>query len=296
MGSGYMEVAVITSRILHAVRRNLGLIAVSGVLLAGGFGCNAGGADMLTFAQDARAKGLKQMNAGDYEAASGSFRSATRQDPRDYKSFYYLGTCYEKSGSYQQAAQAYQASLKVMDVTLEGQEDKAWRAKTIDGLAIAVAKGTDKTANITMPQPGKKPAEDAWLRAKVLRYTGDADAALEAYNQAALQDPNDFYIAKDHALYLTELGQTQVADVQLRRAYRMNSKDPEVIAALQKVGTVPGPALKEKNELAKPPIPQGPIPELKVPKFGSTGSSGSAPSASTGSTATGSATVEAPRD
>ena len=129
--------------------------------------------------------------------------------------------------------------------------------------------------------------------AKVLRYTGDADAALEAYNQAGLQDPNDFYIAKDHALYLSELGQTQSADVQLRRAYRMNSKDPEVIAALQKVGTVPGPALKEKNELAKPPIPQGPIPELQVPKFGSGGSSsGSSPSASTGANGAGSASVE----
>ena len=266
-------------------------------MLVGGIGCAAGTSDMLTFAQDARDKGLKQMKAGDYEGASGSFRSATRQDPRDYKSFYFLGTCYEKTGSYQQAAQSYQASLKVMDVTLEGQQDKAWRAKTIDGLAIAVSKGTDKTAHSAMPQPGKRPAEDAWLRAKILRYTGDADAAIEAYNQAALQDPNDFYIAKDQGLYLAELGQNQVADVQLRRAYRMNSKDPEVIAALQKMGTVPGPALKEKNELAKPPIPQGPLPEWQVPKFGSGGSSsGSTPSASTGAAGSGSASLESPRD
>ena len=56
-------------------------------MLVGMIGCAAGTSDMLTFAQDARAKGLKQYNAGDYEAASGSFRSATRQDPRDYKSF-----------------------------------------------------------------------------------------------------------------------------------------------------------------------------------------------------------------
>src|SRR5438045_1969344 len=110
MGGGYREVAVNTSRFLHAVRRNLGLFALGGLMLVGVVGCAGGASDMLTFAQDARQKGLKQFKAGDYEGASGSFRSATRQDPRDYKSFYYLGACYDKTGSYQQAAQSYQAS------------------------------------------------------------------------------------------------------------------------------------------------------------------------------------------
>ena len=111
-----------------------------------------------------------------------------------------------------------------------------------------------------MPQPGKRPAEDAWLRAKVHRYSGDADAALEAYTQASLQDPNDFYIAKDYGLYLEELGQAQTADVQLRRAYRMNSRDQEVAAALTRLGTVPGPALKEKKRAGEAADPARPDP------------------------------------
>ncbi len=256
---------MITS-ILGSVRRNFILVTL-GALVSGTLGCG-GTSEMMTYSREARQKGLKQYAVRDYENAAGSFRSATRQDPRDYKSFYYLGACYDAIGSYQQAAQAYQASLKVMDVTLEGRSDKPFRAKTIDGLAIAVAKGHDRTAEIALPHPAKRPAEDAWLRAKVNRYTGDADAALEAYTQAALQDPADFYIAKDYGLYLEELGQSRPADAQLRRAYRMDPSDKDIAAALARIGTVPGPALKERQELAKPAIPQGPLPELKVPTFG----------------------------
>lgn len=281
---------MITS-LLFSLRQIL-VPACIGVLVFGMTGCVAGGSDLLTYAHEARQKGIKQFNASDYENAAGSFRSATRQDPRDYKSFYFLGASYDALGSYQQAAQSYQASLKVMDVTLEGKSDKEYRARTIDGLAITIAKGQDRTASIDMPQPGKRPAEDAWLRAKINRYTGDADAALEAYTQASLQDPNDFYIAKDHALYLEALGQTDAADAQLRRAYRMNSKDPEIIAALRRVGTVPGPALKEQRELARTPIPRGPIPELKMPKFGGGGQQSTAGD----SIAPVSPTAQAPRD
>ena len=195
---------------------------------------------------------------------------------------------------YQQAAQSHLASLQVMDVTLEGKQDKAFRAKTIDGLAIALAKGQDRTATISMPQPGKRPAEDAWLRAKVQRYSGDADAALEAYTQASLQDANDPYIAKDYGLYLAELGQTQTADVQLRRAYRLNPADQEIASALSRLGTVPGPALKEKDELAKPPVPRGPIPPLKIPAFG--GGGGARQSSPQASAPAPEPTAQAPRD
>lgn len=275
------------------VRRNIVFGLVAGVVGAA-VGCSST-SNMLTYAQESRQKGLRQYQAADYENAAGSFRSATRQDPRDYKSFYYLGASYDQMGSHQQAAQAYQSSLKVMDVTLEGKSDKAFRAKTIDGLGISLAKGHDRATEVAMPSPGKRPAEDAWLRAKVSRYMGDADAAMEAYTQAALQAPDDFYIAKDHALYLAELGQTQAADVQLRRAYRMNSQDPEIIAALRGLGTVPGPALKEQKELARTPIPQGPLPELKVPRFTPGGTARPAPS-SIPEPAPTTPTVQAPRD
>ena len=282
---------------ITSYRRSVRCLAVAVVLGAVTFaqvGCSST-ANVLTFAEDARDKGLDQYRAREYENAAGSFRSATRQDPRDYKSFYFLGACYDALGSHQQAAHAYQSSLRVMDLTLEGRKDAVFRARAIDGLGISLAKGHDRTAEIAMPQPGKRPAEDAWLKAKVFRYSGDADAALEAYTEASLQDPNHFYIAKDHGLFLEELGQARQADVQLRRAYRLNSKDEQVASALRRVGTVPGPALKGRDELAKPPIPRGPLPELKVPKFG--GGSGTQAAASTDQPAPPeSSTVQAPRD
>jgi Flp pilus assembly protein TadD len=283
---------VITSLSRSTRQNTLFTAALLSALVLAGTGCST--SNLLTYAQESRNKGLRQFQAGDYNGAAGSFRSASRQDPRDYKSFYYMGASYDQLGSHQQAAQAYQSSLKVMDVTLEGKADKAFRAKTIDGLAISIAKGQDRTAHLALPQPGARPAEDAWLRAKVARYTGDADAALEAYNEAALQDPNDFYIAKDHALYLTDLGQNDAATIQLRRAYRLNSKDQEVAAALTRVGTVPGPALKSKEQLAQPPIPRGPLPEWELPKIGGGNKQATTPADSAVAPST--PTVQAPRD
>ena len=283
---------------ITSFRRSLRLFVAAAVLGGGALGqvgCST--SNLLTYSQNAREKGLKQYRSHDYENAAGSFRSASRQDPRDYKSFYFLGACYDAIGSHQQAAQAYQSSLKVMELTLEGRKDKEFRARAIDGLGISLAKGHDRSAEIAMPQAGKRPAEDAWLQAKVHRYSGDADAAMQAYNEAALQNPEDFYIAKDYGLYLEELGQARQADIQLRRAYRLNSTDEQVATALRRVGTVPGPALKQREELAKPPIPRGPLPELKVPAFGSGRGRATTPAdAPAQPAAPESSTVQAPRD
>ena len=268
---------------------------VLGGLAVGQVGCST--SNFLTYAQDAREKGIQQYRNHDYENAAGSFRSATRQDPRDYKSFYFLGACYDAVGSHQQAAQAYQSSLKVMDLTLEGRKDKEFRARAIDGLGISLAKGHDRAAEIAMPKAGKRPAEDAWLRAKVARYGGDADAAVQSYNEASLQDPGDFHIAKDYGLYLEELGQARQADIQLRRAYRLNSSDEQVASALRRVGTVPGPALKNREELAKPPIPRGPLPEVKMPNMRGGSGQAAKPAAQPAEVAAPeSSTVQAPRD
>jgi hypothetical protein len=94
---------------------------------------------------------------------------------------------------------------------------------------------------------------------------------------------------------LEELGQTSDADLELRRAYRMNEKDPEILAALRRVGTEPGPALKEQKQLARPIVPRGPIPQLdlKMPRFG-----GAQPAAAQapGEPAPTAPPVQAPRD
>ena len=275
------------------VVRRVFAVAVLGGSVLGSVGCG-GTSGVLTYARAARDKGLTHYRAHEYENAAGSFRSATRQDPRDYKSFYFLGASYASMGSHQQAAQAFQSSLKVMDLTLEGQKDKEFRAQAVQGLGVALAKGHGQTAEVAMPQAGKRPAEDAWLRATVLRHSGDADGAVEAYTAASLHDPKHFHIAKDHGLYLAELGQTRQADVQLRRAYQLNPSDEQVATALRRTGTIPGPSLKNRDALARPPVPQGPLPEMKMPRFGGGSRQASAPPAP--AAAPEGTTVQAPRD
>jgi tetratricopeptide (TPR) repeat protein len=236
--------------------------------IAGGLslGLSAGCADVVTYANDARRDGLKNMNDGNTVDAAGSFRNAVRQDPRDYESYYYLGQCYDQMGSQMQAVQAYRSGLDVMNITVEGREDRPFRLKIIDGLAASLAKGGSRTFDDQAAMGKSKPAEQKFILAKAYRNLGDADNALANYQQANFLDPNDVAIAKEYGLYLAQTGQTDQARPVLKRAYALNTKDAEVAAALRQLGVIPGPSLKEKGELVKPPIPQGPLPEGELGK------------------------------
>src|SRR5688500_3636415 len=69
-----------------APRRWAGLCALALLLAAGGCG------DMVMQAPgDTRARGVQLYNEGNFADAAGAFATATRQDPRDYQSYYYLG-------------------------------------------------------------------------------------------------------------------------------------------------------------------------------------------------------------
>ena len=83
--------------------------------------------------------------------------------------------------------------------------------------------------------------------------------ALENYQRASNLDVRNFDILKEYGLYLQQAGQRQQAINILERAYRVNTQDQQVAAALRQNGIVPGPSLKEKNELAGPIIPKGPL-------------------------------------
>ena len=65
----------------------------------------------------------------------------------------------------------------------------------------------------------------------------------------------------------------------------------------ERLGVVPGPAIKNENELAQPPVPRGPIPEVDLSKirFGS-GDNAQQPPAPTPSATPPGQSVEAPRD
>jgi Tfp pilus assembly protein PilF len=296
-----MEVAVITS--ISGFARTIGAAALSVTILVGSTGCgNSSGGNQnsgmiaVTNTKAVRDTGIRQYNAGEYTDAAGTFKNATRQDPRDYQSYAYLGDCYQQMGQQQQAIQAYKASLDTAGRSYQGREDAAFRARTLEGLAGAIVKSGEVEIDAAQSAAnGSGTAENYFLMAKIHRNRGDADSALDAFNRASLLGPKDFYIQKDYGLFLEQIGQNQPAEKTLRKAYSLNSKDADVVAALRRIGVVPGPSLYDQSALAKPPVPKGPIPPAREWQFGgqknrSTGAATVPPSS------TQTETVQAPRD
>ncbi len=254
----YREVAV---RSVNSFR-----VLAGGSLVIGALFALSGCSDVLTYSKESRDAGMELYNQGDYTDAGGDFKNAVRQNPADYRSHYYLADCYAKQQAYNQAIQQYQTCLLIMPTTLEGTENRPFRLKAIDGLAAALAATRDPQAETDAVSQGQTPQEKYFLLAKVERNLGDADAAVQAYHQAALLDPKDFDIAKEYSLYLMKLKDVQAADPELRRAYALNDKDDDINSALREIGVVPGPGLKPESDLAKPFLPEGPIPMVDMSK------------------------------
>lgn len=261
----YMEVAVIATKLISLIP-----LRVRGALALGFCGLSLGlagcGSDFITYSAESRQRGIELYNAGSFADAAGSFTTALRQDPRDYQSHYYLGRSYESLGQQHQSVQAYRTALDVMEQSLVGREDAAFRQKVLDGLASAAAKGNNHDLELAALKSKQEPtAEDHFILAKIYRIHGDADSAIDEYGKASQGDPGSLPVAREFGLYLVQLGQPQRAGAQLSRAYALQKKanrpdDPEVIAGLRQVGVVPGPSLAEEQDLAKPAIPYGPLP------------------------------------
>lgn len=253
------------------LRLSFARAAAAAVLAAGGagllLGCNGGvNPEMITYNPRAfRDQGVAQYNKADYVNASSSFKEALRQEPGDYTSRYYLGECFDKMGQPQRAIEEYRTTLSVMSKSLEGKGDVAVRGKVLEALSEAIAHEPDRTADLALierQQP--RSAENAVLLARIYRYSGDADTALTRYDEAQNIEPANALIAKEYGLYLEQLGQNKRANSQLRHAYAMNTRDEEVAAALRRLGVVPGPSLKSEDQLEKPFVPLGPIPEVDL--------------------------------
>jgi len=254
--------------------RHFLLIAITGCFLAV-VGCQQ---EIISHGPAARAEGVKAYEEGQYADAAGSFRNAIRSDPRDYRSQFYLGQSYEQMRQYQQAIQAYKASLDAQPLTLAGKEDQSQRLKTIDALASVISKSDQRDSEINAIDQRAKTgnnAQDYLLLGKIYANRGDADSAIDAYNRAFVINPQDFTIAKVYGLYLAQIGQNQRAAQALRKAYTLNQNDDQVNEALRRLNVVPGPGLKDESALVKPPIPQGPLPEVDLSKFKIGGSNAS---------------------
>lgn len=228
---------------------------------AGLFGCNS---DVISYNRQFREQGMQQYGKAAYADAASSFANAVRQEPGDYTSRFYLGVCEEQMGKLQQAIQQYRTTLEVMTRSLEGKGDLPFRGKVVNQLASAIARQPDRSGDLAALERAPRSAENSFILAKVYRQTGDADNALSRFEQAQQIDPRNAEIAKEYGLYLEQLGQTQRADGQLRRAYALNSRDEQVAAALRRLGIVPGPSLKGEDGLEKPVIPLGPLPEVDL--------------------------------
>lgn len=207
--------------------------------------------------------GMRLYQEKNYTEAAGAFRNAVRRDPQDYKAQYHLAVALDADGRSQEAIESYRTALGVMKYSVEGQRDTDFRQKILDGLAIAVARHDTHDTNLNLFERQAKEsqkAEDFYVLAKIYRYRGDADMALDNYQHAVLLDNKNFPLLKEYGLYQKQTGQTQRAAATLSQAYRVNDKDQQVIDALRELDVVPGPSLKEQNELASPLLPKGPIP------------------------------------
>ena len=204
-----------------------------------------GCADVVTYANRSREEGKRLYDGKQYTDAAGAFRNAIRQDPRDYESHFYLGVCYDEMKQHQQAFPQYKTSLDVMARYMEGQYDFEFRQMMLDTMAASVAKNDRNDAELNTWEERAKAsnkAEDWFVVAKVYRLRGDADRSIDAYRRAAKWDPESFLIRKELGLYLLEpLNQRKDAEYFLRQAYRINSWDSTVNAALERLGVVPLP-------------------------------------------------------
>jgi tetratricopeptide (TPR) repeat protein len=246
----------------------LGVLGLSLLL----YGCS----DMITFAQQDRETGVDSYNRGDYAKAAGAFRAALRQDPRDYMSHYYLGLSSLQLHNYQQALVAFRSCIDTQNITLAGAEDNGTRLKAMDGLAQAIMRSDDgdlevnKIEQIARNARGSAASREFMVLAKVYRYRLLPDMAIDYYDRAITNDPKNFDFAKEYGLYCEQLQQTAKARSALEQAYALNVSDRDVTAALLRLGIIPGPSLRSPDDLAKPLIPKGPIPEVDMAKVRST--------------------------
>jgi Tfp pilus assembly protein PilF len=229
-------------------------------------GCTSMG-EYVTYSVQSRSEGVKLMEAGNDEAALGAFSDAAKQNPRDYQSRYFLGVLHAKNKREQFANESFLTSLLVAPETAEGRNDAAFRTRTANAYAdfLSTASAREIFLNTLEEKARERNQPGLWQTlARTYELRGDADLAIEAYDRAVLVAPGDFDIHKSSALYLLALKQNTRADARLRRAYQLNQNDEEVLAGLRQLNIVPGPSLLTENQLAKPIMPKGPLPEVEI--------------------------------
>lgn len=254
-------------------RTMMAMLVLAGMFLAG---CTTD-QPMVTNERKVRLEGIELYNRGDYDNAVGTFRSAVRQDPRDFRAQYYLGVTYERLNNYQQAIQSYKSALRVMRETPAGRDAVDFRQVIMNSLASTICRHDAnhleqdflaKQAADSKTDSSQR-AEDYFLLAKVERYRRDADTALTDYFKASELDRNDFWLQKEAGLYMLQMGKSNQAVKPLKRAADLNGRDAEVTAALRQLRIQPPLALMPTEGGAKPLMNPTPLPAVPL-KIGDT--------------------------
>jgi Tfp pilus assembly protein PilF len=208
-----------------------------------------GCADVITYANKSRDRGIELYNEGAYGDAAGAFRNAVKQDPRQYHSHYYLALCYDQMGQHHMAFSQYRTAMDVMSRSLAGKTDHETRPKIINSYADSIVRhdgGDVELTALTQSAEANRRAQEWVVLAKVYRIRGDADMAIDSYRRAAhWDDARDLMVRKEFGLYLLELSQAKDAEYYLRQAYHINPGDEQVVAGLRRIGLVP---VKEKGQ------------------------------------------------
>jgi Flp pilus assembly protein TadD len=225
-GTSYMEVAV-----------NHSFLKIAGICFS--IAALTGCAEQMTYSRDFKRDGLQNFNAGDYVTAAGSFKAAARQDPTDYQTQYYLGLSSERTGDVQEAIAAYRLCLKLRVQTPAGRQDIAMREKATARLAAVIA-----TASVADPEvdaiqkeaAAERSSEDYRIAARVCALRGDADSAVDDYRHGMAIADDDFVLTKEFGLYLVKVNQTTEAGSVLKKAWKLNPSDRQVVEALRGLG------------------------------------------------------------
>jgi tetratricopeptide (TPR) repeat protein len=226
----------------------------------------AGGcADALTFSKTERAQGRIALDEGDYETAAGIFSRHVNNDPNDYKGHTHLAQARLAAGNVEGAVQSFRTALEVRKASRRGNADEPYRQLIIDEYARALAMLDDGGRSINDLQDRAGGDVDLTLvAAKANAAAGLPDAAITDFQTARKLDKKDQFVAKSYGLYLESMRQDIAAEEVLTQAYRLDTTDAEVIAGLNRLGIRPGPAILSRNELAKPTVPLGPLPQVRV--------------------------------
>ncbi len=225
----------------------------------------AGCADALTFSKTERTQGRIALQEGDYEEAAITFANQVRRNPKDYRAHFHLGEARWSAGRFPEAVRSYMTALDVMEFSPRGQSDPEFKLIIIDELAGALAEvdhDGHQLAEIERLATGNKTKK--LLVALTHGKAGRPDAAIASFREARSLDRTDPQIAKSFGLYLEGIQQELAAEEMLRRAYALNPQDEEVAAALRRLGIIPGPAILSKNQLTRPTMPLGPLPQVSL--------------------------------